>query len=129
MRAEILDSPGGNVVNVIIADQAFLDANYPGRWRQVAETMILSHTLRSGIVARITRNEFHKWRRVCVQAEATDTPSNDQMNALLGFEHIFRAETVVPTSESRIVALATSLVALGVLANAARANALFAAEA
>jgi len=36
MRYEILDAEGG-VTNTIIADRAFVDAAYPGRYRALAE--------------------------------------------------------------------------------------------
>ncbi|WP_068634899.1 hypothetical protein [Thauera butanivorans] len=37
MRYEILDS-ANNVINTIVADQQFVDAAYPGRWRAAAQS-------------------------------------------------------------------------------------------
>ena len=36
MRYEILDTEG-NVVNTIVADQQFVDDNYPGHYREIPE--------------------------------------------------------------------------------------------
>lgn len=39
MRYEILDEEG-NVVNTIVADQQFVDANHPNSYREVSEPVI-----------------------------------------------------------------------------------------
>ena len=59
MRYEIFDDEG-NVVNTIVADQQFVDDNYPGHYREIPEpppppTWIIS---KLAMISRFTTDEY-----------------------------------------------------------------------
>lgn len=123
------DFVGGTLSNIIQAPQDFVDRQYPGLHELVPEVpLVLTNTFRENILERINRSQFHKWRRVCVAAEGTDTPTNDQMNALLAFEVVFRSRLSIDITKSSVTAAIASLIALGVFANQNAANAVFFAD-
>ena len=111
----------GSVINTIVADEAFVEANYPGAWELVPEP----ETPLTQTSARITRlafrNRFTQAEKVALELAALDDPSatmaqRQQAAALRAHLKDLDSATFVDLTHSDSVAGVQTLEAAGLIA-------------
>ena len=112
----------GSVINTIVADEAFVEANYPGAWELVPEP----ETPLTQTSARITRlafrNRFTQAEKVALELAALDNPSatmaqRQQAAALRAHLKDLDAATFVDLNRPETVTAVQALEAGGLLAS------------
>lgn len=119
MRIEILDSEG-NVERVIVADEAFAEAKFPGRWRVAAEQPEPVPQPRTITQRAFMRRMTSTERRNILTAARTDVAVEDAYAML-------RAGLTVDLSDSLTVEFVHDIETSGLIAEGRAAQILTAA--